>query len=321
MIFLAETITTRLCPVDHRIKFRHLQTFLEVARQKSVGKAADVLSVTQPAVTRTIRELEDYLGATLFERDGRGIRISHFGEVFLKHAGESISAVRRGVDSIAQAKSSMGPPLRIGALPTASASLMPEAVAEFLKAGTGSRATIVTGENRWLLDALRVGELDMVVGRLAAPERMAGLHFEPLYTEEVVFVVRSGHPLLQRRNFSLGEIANYTVLLPTRGSVIRPFVDRLLLTNGIGDLPNVVETVSDSFGRAFIERYDAIWIISRGIVASELTAGRFATLDVDTAETRGAVGLTTRAGEPPNLPLTIMMATIRERVKQSRRGL
>lgn len=307
--------------MDSRIKFRHLQTFIEVARQKSVGKAADVLSVTQPAVTRTIRELEDYLGAALFEKEGRGIRISPFGEVFLKHAGESIAAVRRGVDSIAQAKRSLGPPLKIGALPTASASLMPEAVAEFLKAGTGSRTTIVTGENRWLLDALRVGELDLVVGRLAAPERMTGLHFEPLYAEEVAFVVRPGHPLLRRRNFSLGEIANYTVLMPPAGSVIRPFVDRLLLTNGIGELTNVVETVSDSFGRAFVERYDAIWLISRGVVSSEIEAGRLATLDVDTVETRGAVGLTTRAGEAPGLALSIMMAKVRERVASGNRSL
>lgn len=307
--------------MDSRIKFRHLQTFIEVARQKSVGKAADVLSVTQPAVTRTIRELEDYLGAALFEKEGRGIRISPFGEVFLKHAGESIAAVRRGVDSIAQAKRSLGPPLKIGALPTASASLMPEAVAEFLKAGTGSRTTIVTGENRWLLDALRVGELDLVVGRLAAPERMTGLHFEPLYAEEVAFVVRPGHPLLQRRNFSLGEIANYTVLMPPAGSVIRPFVDRLLLTNGISELTNVVETVSDSFGRAFVERYDAIWLISRGVVSSELEAGRLVTLDVDTVETRGAVGLTTRAGEAPGLALSIMMAKVRERVASGNRSL
>ena len=307
--------------MDSRIKFRHLQTFLEVARQKSVGKAAEVLSVTQPAVTRTIRELEDYLGATLFEKEGRGIRISLFGEVFLKHAGESIAAVQRGVDSIAQARRSLGPPIRIGALPTASASLMPQAVAEFLKAETGSRVTIVTGENRWLLDALRIGELDLMVGRLAAPERMAGLHFEPLYVEDVAFVVRPDHPLLRRRNFSLAEVANHIVLTPPAGSVIRPFVDRLLLTNGIAELTNVVETVSDSFGRAFVERYDAIWLISRGVVSSELESGRLATLDVDTSETRGAVGLTTRAGEAPNLALSIMMTMLRDRVAVMRQGL
>jgi LysR family pca operon transcriptional activator len=307
--------------LDSRIKFRHLQTFIEVARQKSIGRAADVLSITQPAVTRTIRELEDYLGVDLFEREGRGIRITRFGNVFLRHAGESIAAVRRGVDSIAEARNSSGPPLRIGALPTASAAFLPEAVAEFIKSGTGSLVTIVTGENRWLLDALRLGDLDLVVGRLAAPGRMAGLSFDPLYTEEVGFVVRTGHPLLSRRNFSLSELANYTVLMPSQGSVIRPFVDRFLLTNGIAELTDVIETVSDSFGRAYLETHDAIWIISKGVVSREIEASRMALLDVDTSETRGAVGFTTRADAVPNLSLQIMITTIRDHVRNSGRRL
>jgi LysR family pca operon transcriptional activator len=301
--------------LDGRIKFRHLQTFIEVARLRSVGRAAEVLSISQPGVTRTIRELEDYLGVALIEKDGRGIRISRFGEVFLRHAGESVAAVARGIDSISEARNSAGPPLRIGALPTASATFLPEAVAEFQTAGTGSRVTIVTGENRWLFDALRLGELDLVVGRLAAPERMTGLHFELLYSEEVGFAVRTGHPLLARRNFSLGELVNFTVLLPTHGSVIRPFVDRLLLTNGIADLSDVVETVSDSFGRAYLERHDAIWIISKGVISSDLRAGRMQLLDIDTSETRGAVGLTTRADATANLSLRLMITTIRDHSK------
>lgn len=297
--------------MDSRIKFRHLQTLIEVARQKSVGRAADALAVTQPAVTRTIRELEDYLGVDLFVRDGRGIIITRFGEVFLQHAGESIAAVRRGVDSISLAKNSSGPPLRIGALPTASASFLPDAVAEFIKAGTGSRVTIVTGENRWLLDALRLGELDLVVGRLAASEMMHGLSFEPLYSEEVGFAVRPQHPLLLRKTFSLREIANYTVLMPIEGSVIRPFVNRFLLANGIGELPFTIETVSDSFGRAFLQNRDAVWIISKGVIAHEIEAGHLALLDIDTSETRGVVGFTMRANTEPSLPMSIMITTIR----------
>jgi len=301
--------------LDGRIKFRHLQTFIEVARLRSVGRAAEALSISQPGVTRTIRELEDYLGVALTEREGRGIRITRSGEIFLRHAGESVAAVARGIDSISEGRNSAGPPLRIGALPTASATFLPQAVAEFQKAGTRSRVTIVTGENRWLFDALRLGELDLVVGRLAPAERMAGLHFEPLYSEEVGFAVRAGHPLLARRNFSLSELVHYTVLLPTPGSVIRPFVDRLLLTNGIAELSAVIETVSDSFGRAYLERHDAIWIISKGVISSDLRAGRMALLDIDTSETRGAVGLTTRVDAGANLSLQYMIATIRDHLK------
>ncbi|MCM2397133.1 pca operon transcription factor PcaQ [Rhizobium sp. S95] len=301
--------------MDQRIKFRHLQTFLEVARQRSVGKAADALAITQPAVTRTIRELEEVLGVALFEKEGRGIRISHFGEVFLKHAGESLAAVQRGVDSLAQARASGGPPLRIGTLPTTSATFMPDALADFLAIGTGTHVTIVSGENRFLLDSLRLGELDLVVGRLAAPERMTGLIFEPLFSEEVAIIVSPDHPLAVRRNFTLGALANYTVLMPTAGSVIRPFVDRLLLTNGIPELPNTVETVSDSFGRAFVSRHRGVWFISRGVVADDLSSGRLVELEIDMGETRGAVGLTTPAGVEPSAALTLMKQTIRNHVE------
>lgn len=304
--------------MDSRIKFRHLQTFLEVARLRSIGKAADALAITQPAVSRTVGELEAILGVALIEKEGRGIRISHFGEIFLKHAGESLAAVQRGIASIAEVQKSEGPPIRIGTLPTASASFLPDAVADFLGRGTGSQVTIVSGENRALLDQLRLGDLDLVVGRLAPPERMTGLTFEPLYSEEVTIVARPSHPLLARRNFTLGALTGYTVLMPTRVSVIRPFVDRLLLTNGIPELPNTIETVSDSFGRAYIARHDAAWIISRGVVDDDIASGRFAELPVDMKETRGAVGLTTPAGTEPTAALALMQQVIRDHVSMRR---
>ncbi|MGO6901264.1 LysR family transcriptional regulator, partial [Rhizobium ruizarguesonis] len=86
--------------IDSRVKFRHLQTFVEVARQKSVMKAAELLHVSQPAVTKTIRELEQVLGVDVFERDGRGIKITRYGEVFLRHAGAALTALRQGLDSV-----------------------------------------------------------------------------------------------------------------------------------------------------------------------------------------------------------------------------
>jgi LysR family transcriptional regulator, pca operon transcriptional activator len=297
--------------VDSRIKFRHLQTFVEVARQKSVMKAADLLHVSQPAVTKTIRELEEVLGVAVFERDGRGIKITRYGEVFLKHAGAALTALRQGFDSVSQALSGDATPIRIGALPTVSTRIMPKAMQLFLAEGTGARIKIVTGENAVLLEQLRVGDLDLVVGRLTAPEKMTGFSFEHLYSEKVVFCVRAGHPLLAGGSVFAGLDA-YPVLMPTRASIIRPFVERFLITNGIAGLANQIETVSDAFGRAFVRESDAIWIISEGVVAADIAEGKLAALPIDTSETKGPVGLTMRTDAVPSLPLAILMQTIRE---------
>ncbi|HEV7437704.1 MAG TPA: pca operon transcription factor PcaQ [Pseudorhizobium sp.] len=302
--------------IDSRVKFRHLHTFLEVARQKSVVKAAELLHVSQPAVTKTIRELEEALGVAVFEREGRGIRITRYGEVFLRHAGAAITALRQGLDSVSQELSDAAPPVRVGALPTVSTRIMPRAMTLFLQENTGSRIKIVTGENAVLLEQLRVGDLDLVVGRLAAPEKMTGFSFEHLYSEQVVFTVRPGHPLLASGGSVFETLEQYPVLMPTRGSVIRPYVEQLLIANGVGRLPLQVETVSHAFGRAFTRSSDAVWIISQGVISDDLAEGLLSTLPVDTSETKGPVGLTLKADISPSAPQAILMQTIRQAAEE-----
>ncbi|HEY1384280.1 MAG TPA: pca operon transcription factor PcaQ [Dongiaceae bacterium] len=298
------------------MKYRHLQCFLEIARQRSVVKAAAALSVTQPAVSKTIRELEELLGVALFERRGRGVALTRFGDVFLRYAGVSVTALRQGIDSITQARARGGMSIKVGALPTVSTTVMPLAVSLFKQEDTGTVVRVVTGENSVLLSQLRTGDLDLVVGRLADPELMTGLSFEHLYSERVSFVVRPDHPLLREKPFVLAKIARYTVLMPTEGSIIRPLVDRFFITHGIPSMPDQIETVSMAFGRRYTRMTDAVWIISHGVVTDDLADGVLTELPVETEATTGPVGLTTRADTPPDLPGVMLMQTIREAARQ-----
>jgi LysR family pca operon transcriptional activator len=192
---------------------------------------------------------------------------------------------------------------------------MPLAVQSFMDERTGSPIKVVTGENLVLLEQLRIGQLDVMVGRLAAPEQMTGLSFEHLYSEPIRFVVRPDHPLLRQKRFDFTRVRDYTILMPTRGSIIRPFAERFLLVHGIAELPSEIETVSDSFGRALLAQSDAIWIISEGAVARDLKDGTLAALPVDTSETRGSVGLTTRSGADPSSSVQIFARMLRETVR------
>lgn len=296
--------------IDPRIKLRHVACFLEVARLRSVVAAAEALSISQPAASKTIHELEDLLGAELFDRSRRRLMLTAFGEVFYRHAATSIAALRQGVEAAGTVREAMI--VKVGALPTVSARILPDAVRQFTESNPGTHVRVVTGPNDYLLSLLRTGDADLVIGRMADPAAMVGLSFEHLYFEQVAFVVRRGHPLITERNFSLSMIEDYQLLMPTTGSVIRPFVDRLLLGHGVTGIRADVETVSDAFGRAYVRQSDAIWVISQGVVDEDVAQGQLALLPVDTSETLGPVGFTMRADMTPSLAAAAMVQVIRQ---------
>ncbi|UOM34404.1 pca operon transcription factor PcaQ [Acuticoccus sp. I52.16.1] len=277
-----------------RLRLRHLEVFVETARLGSVSRAAEWLNLTQPAVSRTLRELEATCGAPLVERFGRGVRLTAGGEVFLRHAIAGLDAMRGGVAAVAGERDAA--PVRVGALPTVATALVPDAAWRYLRLNPSARLSIASGEQDMLIDRLRRGGLDLVVGRLPAPEDMVSLAFEPLSHDSVVFVV-AARDVERFRTAPREALGDVVTLLPPAGSIIRPVVDRLFMELGLPRPRHVIETVSDSFGRAFLRRYSAVWIISSNVVAPELAAGEFAALPLDTASTLGPIGLTTRAGD------------------------
>lgn len=302
--------------IDPRIKLRHVVCFLEVVRLKSVVKAADALNISQPAASKTIHELEELLGASLFDRSRRALMLSPFGEVFYRYAGTSVAALRQGIEAAGQ--SHEGTTVKVGALPTVSARILPAAVGAFSAAGSGVHTRIVTGPNAYLLSLLRTGDVDLVIGRMAEPDAMLGFSFEHLYSERVVMAVRHEHPLLVERAFTLSMIESYQILMPTPDSVIRPLVDRMLRAHGITQLRDDVETVSNAFGRSYVRQTDAIWIISEGVVADDVADGHIMTLPVDMSETTGPVGLTTRTDTAPTFAALALIQAVRDVASQQR---
>lgn len=296
--------------IDPRIKLRHLSCFWEVARHKSVVAGADALHISQPAASKTIKELEDILGGALFDRSHRNLILSPLGDTFFRYAATALAALRQGITAVRGADED--PILRVGALPTVSAGILPKAVLALLQDYPNHRCRIITGPNDYLLHQLRTAEVDLVIGRMVQPELMLGLGFEHLYFERVVMAVRPEHPLLSRAPFALRDIQAYQVLMPTPDAVIRTRVDQLLLAHGVGELRNGVETVSNTFGRSFVRQSDAIWLISEGVVAQDVAEGQLALLPVDMGETLGPVGFTTRSAVTPSLSANLFMQAVRK---------
>lgn len=303
--------------LDVRIRFRHLQCFLTIAQKRSVGRAAEVLSITQPALSKTLKELEDALGVRLFERDKKGMSLTKFGDIFMHHAAASISSLRHGVDSIklAQAKGAFG--VSVGALPNAMTDLLPAAVKAFKATAPTTQVSVVAGDNAQLLGRLRHGELDIVVGRLARLEHMAGLSFDPLYNERIVIAVRAGHPLAGKSPVTPEMIGQFPLILPNRETIIRQEIDRFLIAQGIESPADTIESTAVVFGAEYTERTDTIWFVPYGVVARYLADRRLIELPVGDESLGGPVGLTTRVEDPLSPAAALMLHAIRGAARAS----
>jgi LysR family pca operon transcriptional activator len=292
------------------VSYRHIRCFLEVARLSSVGQAAETLSISQPAVSKTLRELEDRLGHRLFERAGRRLRLNAAGRLFQTHAGQSLAELERGIRAVAHPET-LSRTIAVGVLPTVATVVMPRAALEFAKFASGATLRISTGPNWLLLSQLREAQLDLVVGRLAAPDHMQGLVFEQLYTENIAAVTRPGHPLASGH---CGRLSDFPLVLPPPGAIIRPLVEQYFLSLGF-DVPRPwVETVSLALGRGLLRHTDAVWFISRGVVADELDDGKLVAPDLPGLPAAGPVGITLRAGIAPTEEVAELTRVLRASV-------
>lgn len=297
--------------MDRRIKLRHLQAFVEIVRQGSLKGAAEKLLLTQPALSRTLAELEEIVGAQLLSRGRGGVALTARGEVLHRYTEQSLTAMQQGLAGAAGGGQDGSIALHVGALPSVSARLMPTVATVLARTAPEIRLTIVDGPHDHLTAQLRSGALDVVIGRLGAPETMRGLRFQQLYMEDVVLVVRPGHPLTAAPD--IRRIADWPVIVPPPGAAIRSFVERLLIAEGLPLPPHRIETVSGAFGRVHTRNSDAVWFISTGVVADEIAEGRLIRLPIRTAGTEGPVGIMTLAKEeePPG------MAALRQAVLQA----
>lgn len=285
--------------MDRRIKFRHLDAFSAIARARSFKVAAGKLNLTQPAISKTLKELEEILGVVVMERSRSGVALTPEGEVFLQFAEQSTAALRHGLRSI-RATSNTAGELKIGALPSVASSLLPTAVLAFAQKNPDTLVEIHEGPHHDLTKRLRSGGLDLVIGRLGKPDTMVGLSFQQLYSEDVLIVARTDSPALAVKD--VAALDAFRVLYPPEDSAIRPLVARLLIAQGVPLFPNRIETASPVFGRAVtLEDPNTVWIISRGVVADDIAKKRLVPLEIEMPSTRGAVGIMSRAEEVPSV--------------------
>jgi DNA-binding transcriptional LysR family regulator len=197
----------------------------EVARSGSIRKAADRLNVTASAVNRRIADLEDELGAALFDRQPRGVRLTAAGEVFLHYLRGQNGEVERMKSHIEDLKGLRRGTVRIACSQALALDFLPRQIAEFRKSYPLVSFDVQVADHEWAMAALAAYEVDLVI--VFRPPLLA--NFQPLMTLEqrLVAVMARNHPLASRRMLRLSDCAAYPVALPARSIGGRQLLDEV----------------------------------------------------------------------------------------------
>ncbi len=294
--------------LQRRLHLRHLRCALAVARHGSLRRAAEVLSISQPAVTKTLNEVEALLGRPLFLRTSRGVALAPGAEAFLAHAADAVAALNRAVESghvgTPQA------PLRIGVLPSVSPSLLPPVLQAYAQHWPQMHLRLEGGSNEALLNALRQHELDVVIGRMSEPSALAGLRFEHLYSEPLVVVSRPGHPAARQGT----DPGHWPLVLPPTGTLIRQLANEYLYPREHPLAQGAIETLDVTLAQELVKAGDYLWFAPLGAVLPELRRGGLVRLPIDITPLE-SVGVITHADKEPDGRLSALLVALREQAR------
>ncbi|KQX24471.1 LysR substrate-binding domain-containing protein [Variovorax sp. Root434] len=301
------------------VQLRHLRCLVAVAQERHLARAAERLALSQPAVSKTLSELEAIVGTRLVERSKAGRRgvqgLTAAGEQLLAHALRVLEALDASAQAVAPASGGRIERLRIGALPSVAPALLPVALARLRDSRPSVQIVVKSAANAVLLDELRAGELDLVVGRMSDPRLMGGLSFELLHTEPLVFAVRAGHPLASKA-VSVQAVLAYPLVVYGEGTIPRHNTESFLSARGLVLPSNALQTLDVAVARALVAVSDAVWITPLGAARGELADGRLVRLRIETAGTEEPVGLLQRSDAEPSALRGAMAALLREAAKQ-----
>lgn len=296
---------------SQRIRLRHLHTFVAVAQQGTLGRAAETLNLSQPALSKTLNELEQLTGTRLFERGRLGAQLTLVGEQFLTHAVKVLDALNTAGQALNRKEGLNSDIVRIGALPTAALGILPSVIGQFHQQQKDITLQVATMNNTMLLAGLKSGDIDIGIGRMSDPELMSGLNYELLFLESLKLVVRPGHPLLQE-TVTLSRVMEWPVVVSPKGTLPRQNAETLLQSQGCKIPSGCIETLSASLSRQLTVDYDYVWFVPSGAVKDDLRRGLLAALPVPTQGAGEPIGILTRVDATLTAGTQTLLSAIRK---------
>lgn len=244
-----------------RLKTRQLLLLIALDDHRNIHRAADELHMTQPAASKQIKDLEEMLDVRLFDRLPRGMEPTIYGETMIRHARMALTSLSLAHDDIVALKAGLTGQVEVGVIMTPAMSLLPRAIAEVKSQAPLLRIGVHMEHSSLLVDRLRRGTLDFMIGRILERDDSLGLIYEELTEEPAVAVARTGHPLLSKDKLSIGDMVDLPWILPPQGSILRHRFDMMFRKAGYAPPSNVVDTTALLLVTALLQQTDSLHVM------------------------------------------------------------
>ena len=273
-----------------------LEGFMEVARTRNVSAAARALYITQPALTARLQRLEADLGASLFVRTPRGMRLTDAGAAFLPHATRALDALDEGRGAVETIAGGGTGRLALGAAPALSTYVLPGILARFAAAHPRVRVSVRTGHSEEILELVLSERVELgLVRALRHPDIVSA----PLYEDRLVLVVRPAHPFAERGRIRLEDIGSEQLVTFDRTSSYTELTNALF--RGAGVQPSgVMELDNTEAAKKMVQQGFGVALLPQTAVAAELETGTLCRVLVEDAQPvqRQLVAIRRRDREP-----------------------
>lgn len=297
-----------------RLRLQQLMLFEQVRASGSLLAAAGELAMTQPAISKSLHELESQVGGPLFVRGKRGVVLTELGRRFEPHAASMLAELRQLAETLNATQAGTRGQVVVGTLISASAALLPAAIERLRRDAPDVVVTVRVGPNTLLFPLLARGELDVVVGALPGATAVAGaerarLASQPLYEEALRVVVGAQHPLARRRKLALAELMGLDWIVPTPDSMAWPSVRAFFGATGLP--ARRIESVSILTNLALLASGPMVALMPQAAAERFAHLGQVAVLPIRGLGVFGAVGYTVRADRAPSAATERFLAALR----------
>lgn len=281
------------------VTFAQLQALIAVRETENYTLAARRLGVTQPTVHKAVSQIEREAQRRLFER-------TSFGTVATRACQSLTQAARLAFYELDQADSELAEfggrevgRIVIGALPLSRSALLPEVLVNFREQRPTISISVLDGPYDELLAGLRRGEIDFLLGALRDPAPIGDIRQQRLFDDNLVLLCGRIHPLANKRDVSLGDLASYPWIVPRKGTPTRAQFDALFDDLKYSAPFKIIESGSILLMREMLDLSDHLGCISRLQAEAEISKGLLAELDFEMDQPSRPIGLTTRGSWTP----------------------